>query len=283
MEHSTMSDYSSANILGTYLRSVSQYPLLSKDEEVVLTSLYKKTRDPIIGKKIVNSNLRLVVKIAKEMSPIKNSLMDVIQEGNTGLIKAVEKYDPDQKVPFANYAAYWIRAYIYRFNMNNSNLIKIGTTEAQRKLFYNLNKEISKLRNKGIELSDAELAEYFSVKEEEIQEMKIRMTKESSLDAPVGFDDQNSSRIDFVMSEGSGPDEAFEQAELCSNVREILVEFKKSLKPIEKDILEGRLAADESITLEEIGEKYSCTREWVRQVETKLKKKLKVFLNQVEV
>ena len=186
--------------LQAYLREVQRHALLTLDEEKELTQRYAKTQDVRTAARLVTSNLRLVVKLAYEYRRAYKNIMDLIQEGNIGLMQAVKRYDPYRGVKLSSYAAWWIRAYILRFILNNWRLVKLGTTQAQRKLFFNLNKEKAKLAALGIEPTAAEIALRLHVEEKEVVEMDRRLSSgEASLDAPVGDTDGRAvSRLELM-------------------------------------------------------------------------------------
>ncbi len=202
--------------LQAYLREVQRHPLLTPEEEQKLTRHYVETQDVKTAARLVTANLRLVVKLAYEYRRAYKNIMDLIQEGNIGLMQAVKRYDPYRGVKLSSYAAWWIRAYILRFILNNWRLVKLGTTQAQRKLFFNLNKEKAKLSAMGIEPTAAEIAKRLSVDESEVVDMDRRLSSgEASLDAPVGDSEGRSvSRVDLLPSSDSTPDATFESQEM---------------------------------------------------------------------
>jgi RNA polymerase sigma-32 factor len=206
--------------------------------------------------------------------------MDLIQEGNIGLMQAVKRYDPYRGVKLSSYAAWWIRAYILRFILNNWRLVKLGTTQAQRKLFFNLNKEKAKLAAMGIDATADVIAERLGVEEKEVVEMDRRLSSaEASLDAPVGDAEGRSvSRVDLLPSATSGPEGLLERHEMDQMVHERLEEFRKSLKGKDVVIFEKRMAAEEPLTLQELGDEFGISRERVRQLEARLTSKLRDFL-----
>src|SRR5512142_3541518 len=178
-----------------YMAEVARHPLLGRDEEHALAVRYHEKGDVDAAYKLVASNLRLVVKIANEYRRSAFHLLDLVQEGNMGLMQAVKKYDPLKGVKLSSYAAWWIRAYIIRFIMDNWRMVKLGTTQAQRKLFFNLAKEREKLLARGIEPTPRLLARNLAVQESDVEEMSARMGSEDvSLDAPVRGDDEDASR-----------------------------------------------------------------------------------------
>lgn len=265
--------------LQRYLMEISQYKLLTKEEEYRLAVKYREEKDTEVAYKLVTSNLRLVVKIALEFHRAwVMNLLDLIQEGNIGLMQAVKKFDPYQGVRLSSYASFWIRAYILRFILDNWRLVKVGTTQAQRRLFFNLQKEKAKLEALGYSAEPKQLAESIGVKEKEVIEMDQRMSNwEASLDAPLKGDTE-SSLMDFLPEKQVLTDRKLADDEIKSLVKEKLQEFKKTLKDKEFDIFQNRLLAEKPATLQEIGNQYGITRERTRQIEARLLRKIKEFL-----
>jgi RNA polymerase sigma-32 factor len=206
--------------------------------------------------------------------------MDLIQEGNIGLMQAVKRYDPYRGVKLSSYAAWWIRAYMLRFILNNWRLVKIGTTQAQRRLFFNLNKEKARLTAMGIEPSHAALATNLRVDEKDVVEMDRRLARsDASLDAPVGdAEGRQTTRMELLASGSEGPEATVESTELSELVRERLEEFRKTLSGKELQIFDERLVAEEPLTLQELGDRFGVSRERVRQLEARLTGKLRTFL-----
>jgi RNA polymerase sigma-32 factor len=268
--------------LQAYLREVQRHKLLTPDEEKELTQKFVSSQDARIAARLVTANLRLVVKLAYEYRRAYKNIMDLIQEGNIGLMQAVKRYDPYRGVKLSSYAAWWIRAYILRFILNNWRLVKLGTTQAQRKLFFNLNKEKAKLAAMGIEPEASEIAKRLGVEEKEVIDMDRRLSSgEASLDAPVGDSDGRAvSRLDMMPSALHGPDVAFEQEEMGQLVKERLAEFRKTLKGKDVVIFDKRMSADEPLTLQELGDEFGISRERVRQLEARLTHKLRIYLKQ---
>jgi RNA polymerase sigma-32 factor len=265
-----------------YLREVQRHPLLSPEEEQELAQRYAATQDVDAAARLVTANLRLVVKIAYEYRRAYKNIMDLIQEGNIGLMQAVKKYDPNRGVKLSSYSAWWIRAYILRYIINNWRLVKLGTTQAQRKLFFNLNKEKAKLSAMGIDPTPETIAKNLGVEEQEAAEMERRLSSgEMSLDAPVGDNEGRPvSRIELMASGLAGPDSAVATEELNDIVRTKLEEFRTGLKGKDLDIFDKRLLADEPLTLQELGDQFGISRERVRQIEARLTMNLRQFLVQ---
>jgi RNA polymerase sigma-32 factor len=266
--------------LQAYMQEARRYPLLSPEEEHDLAVKLFEGGDTKAARKLVEANLRLVVKIAYEYRRAHKNLLDLIQEGNIGLIQAVGKFDPYRGVKLSSYAAFWIRAYILKFILNNWRLVKIGTTQAQRKLFFNLRKEKEKLEQLGFQPTAALLAEKLDVSEKDVVEMEKRMAApEASLDAPVSADDDGArTRLDFLPSDEARPDHAAEQAEFSSLLRDKLEKFAEQLEGREQTIFRERWLTDAPKTLQEIGDQYGVSRERARQLEKRLLTRLRKYL-----
>ena len=268
--------------LQAYLREVQRYKLLTAEEEQTLTRKYAESQDVQTAARLVTANLRLVVKLAYEYRRAYKNIMDLIQEGNIGLMQAVKRYDPYRSVKLSSYAAYWIRAYILRFILNNWRLVKLGTTQAQRKLFFNLNKEKARLTAMGIEPTSLEIAKSLNVDEKEVIDMDRRLSSaEASLDAPVGDNDGRSvSRLEMLPSGGSGPEAAFAEQEVSTLLRARLDEFRATLAGKDVIIFDKRMNAEDPLTLQELGDEFGISRERVRQLEARLTGKLRVYLKE---
>jgi RNA polymerase sigma-32 factor len=268
--------------LQAYMREVQRHQLLSPDEEHALAVHYNKTQDVTAAARMVTANLRLVVKIAYEYRRAYRNMMDLIQEGNIGLMQAVKRYDPYRGVKLSSYAAWWIRAYMLRFILNNWRMVKIGTTQAQRKLFFNLSKEKAKLTAMGIEPSHAEIAKRLNVAESEVIEMDRRLSRsDASLDAPVTEgDDKTTTRLELLPSTSDSPDRLTEDAQLHQLLREKLDVFRRTLTGKDIAIFDKRLVADDPLTLQELGDEFGVSRERVRQLEARLTSKLRTYLQQ---
>lgn len=268
--------------LQAYMREVQRHPLLSADDEHKLAVDYVKggQEDRDIAARLVTANLRLVVKIAYEYRRAYRNMMDLVQEGNIGLMQAVKRYDPYRGVKLSSYAAWWIRAYMLRFILNNWRLVKVGTTQAQRKLFFNLNKEKARLTAMGIEPSHAEIAKRLNVAESEVTEMDRRLARsDASLDATVNeADGRSTTRLELMPSSSATPDQIAEGSEFSSLLHTELDEFRKTLTGKDIDIFEKRVVADDPLTLQELGDQFGVSRERVRQLESRLMGKLREHL-----
>lgn len=268
-----------ADSLTLYLREISRFPMLTPEEEYELAHRVKEG-DSDAAFRLVSSHLRLVVKIAMGFQRRwMQNVLDLIQEGNVGLMRATHKFDPDKGIKFSYYAAFWVRAYILKFIMDNWRLVKIGTTQSQRKLFYNLNKERQRLIAQGFEPDTPALAARLNVNEAQVEEMSQRLEGfDVSLDAPLNEEAGGATRLDMLPSSGQETEEALADEELAAVLREHVRTLTRHLSEKELDILNSRLLSDDPVTLREIGAKYNITRERVRQIETRLLQKLKVHL-----
>jgi RNA polymerase sigma-32 factor len=266
--------------LDAFLSEIKNYPLLDPSEERELAEKYTATGDVQAAARLVTSNLRLVVKIAFEYRRAYRNIMDLIQEGNIGLMHAVKKFDPTRGVKLSSYAAWWIRAYILRFILNNWRLVKLGTTQAQRKLFFNLNKERSRLQAMGIDPTTTVLAERIGVTEKEVVEMDRRLQADDvSLDADVfDADGRPLTRMDMLADKRDLPDKMISEAYFDDALRERLKEFAEPLTDKEEFIFQNRLTVESPMTLQEIGDVFGVSRERVRQIEKRLLERLRRFL-----
>jgi len=270
--------------LTAYVQETRRFALLDRDEEHALAVRLVEEGAPDAARKLIEANLRLVVKIAYEYRRAHRNLLDLIQEGNIGLMQAVRKYDPYRGVKLSSYAAWWIRAYILKFILNNWRLVKIGTTQAQRKLFFNLRKERERLEQLGFQPEPALLAERLDVRERDVIEMETRMgSAEASLDAPMtGLDGEGArTRHDLVAAqEEARPDVRVEQNEFTELLREKLEAFAATLKGREETIFRERWLTDSPLTLQQLGDRYGVSRERARQLEKRMLTRLRKYLEQ---
>lgn len=268
--------------LAMYMREVQRHKVLSADDQRDLAVKYVEHGDVEAAAKLVTTNLRLVVKLAYEYRRAYRNMMDLIQEGNIGLMQAVKRYDPYRGVKLSSYAAWWIRAYMLRFILNNWRLVKIGTTQAQRKLFFNLNKEKQRLEAMGIEPTHEEIAKSLDVDKKDVAMMEKRLSRgDASLDAPIGdADGRQTSRLDLMPTSNQGPDAMTESAELSDLVRQHLESFGATLKGKEAIIFQQRTVAEDPLTLQELGNEFGVSRERVRQLEARMILRLREYLRE---
>ncbi len=265
--------------LRRYLAEISKFKLLSRDEEHHLAVHYRETGDRETAYRLVTSNLKLVVKIAMIYHKVYRNLLDLIQEGNLGLIQAVRRFDPDRGTRLPTYAAWWIKAYILKFLLDNTRMVKIGTTNARRKILMNLNKEKRELEAKGIVPTSKLLAENLGVDEEELREVEQGMAApDVSLDAPLGNEEGGTHYIDTLHLMEQSVDEKIAHGEFRELLEKRFAEFSETLSERERVILTQRLIADEPATLQQIADRYAISREAVRVAEKKLINKLKKYM-----
>lgn len=266
--------------LKQYLSEISRYNILTPEEEKEIAEHYRDHQDKESAQKLILSNLRLVVKIAMEYKAAYKNLMDLIQEGNMGLMRAVDKYDLEKNVRFSSYASWWIRAFILKFIIDNFRLVKVGTTQAQKKLFFNLMKEKEKVEKLGFKATPKLLSERLGVKEKEVKEMEVRMgAREFELDAPkANFD--NARHMDFLEDKDKPVDEQAEANELQDLLLDNLKEFTETLNEKEKKIFSERLFTEMPKTLQEIANDYGISRERIRQIENRMIKKMREFFKE---
>ena len=267
--------------MSAYMSEVRRYPLLTPEEEKALATRLVEHGDTQAARKLIEANLRLVVKIAYEYRRAHRNLLDLVQEGNIGLIQAVGKFDPFRGVKLSSYAAFWIRAYILKFILNNWRLVKIGTTQAQRKLFFNLRKEREKLEQLGFQPTSKLLAEKLDVSEKDVIDMERRLAApEASLDAPIGSggdDEGTRTRLDYLPSDDR-PDHNVAQNQFSELLKGKLEAFAETLEGRERTIFRERWLTEEPLTLQEIGDRYQVSRERARQLEKRMLDRLKKYL-----
>jgi RNA polymerase sigma-32 factor len=264
--------------LQRYLSEISRYRLLTRDQERELGIRVKEEGDKDAAYALVTANLRLVVKIALEFQRVwMQNLLDLIQEGNIGLMQAVKKFDPYKNVKFSYYASCWIKAYILKFIMDNWRLVKIGTTQGQRKLFFKLKKEKQLLVEQGFDPKPKLLSERLGVSEREIVDMDQRLDGwDVSLDAPLK-NDSETERIEFLSTESESVEDQVSKKEIELLLHNKITEFRKKMSPREIEIFELRIFSDNPVTLQEIGDRYGISRERVRQIEKNIIRKMREF------
>jgi RNA polymerase sigma-32 factor len=273
----------STDSLQRYLSEIRRIPLLSREEEHALAVRWTEKGERQAAWQLVTANLRLVVMIAREYQRAFHNLLDLVQEGNVGLLEAVKQFDPYRGIRFPSYAVWWIRAYIIRYVMNNWRLVKIGTTQAQRKLFFNLAKEREKLEREGFSPVPKLIAQRLDVKEKEVVEMQQRLAaRDLSVDAPVD-EGGDATLLDFLPGPTQTAD-AVADEEYHRLIRRTAGEFRETLKGKDLVIYQRRLEPlmrdEEPVTLQEIGDEFGITRERVRQIEVRVKKRFADYLRQ---
>jgi RNA polymerase sigma-32 factor len=259
-----------------YLGEISRYEILSREEMDELAIQVHEKNDRNAAYRLISANLRLVVKVAMDFQKFwTQNFMDLVQEGNIGLLKATKKFDPYKGVKFSYYATYWIRAYILKFLMNNWRLVKLGTTQAQRKLFFSLNKERKLLESQGFTPEPELLAKRLNVKKSEVIEMSNRMSNnEVSLDCPVGQDSEDE-QISFIPGREPGIEDTLCLKDMKKKLRDFLQTLQGRHNDKERVILEKRLLTDDPLTLQNISEVFGVSRERIRQIEAALLKKIR--------
>jgi RNA polymerase sigma-32 factor len=257
-----------------YLAEIRQYPVLTKEEESKISRLVFDHQDMTAAQKLTVSNLRIVVKIASEYYNTYLNILDLIQEGNVGLLHAVKKYNPYKGTKFSTYASFWIRAYILKHIMDSWSLVKVGTTQGQRKLFYRLNGEKQRLEALGIYPTPKLLANNFGLKEREVEDMEKRLSyNDIALDVPL-YDGSDETLMDRVSSD-QDVEEIVSERHKSSVLSKMMQEFKATLDDRDRYIFDNRVVADEPMSLREIGDSCQISRERVRQVETRIIKRFK--------
>ncbi|OQX10623.1 MAG: RNA polymerase subunit sigma-70, partial [Desulfobacteraceae bacterium IS3] len=268
--------------LQRYFADVRKYSLLTREQEKELAVRFQEDGDKDAAYSLVTSNLRLVIKIALEFQRVwMQNLLDLIQEGNIGLMMAVKNFDPYKNIKFSYYASFWIKAYIIKFIMDNWRLVKIGTTQAQRKLFFKLNKEKQKLIEQGFDPETKLLSERLGVTENEIVEMEQRLDGwDVSLDAPISDADSDTKGIEMLSADSESAEDRMAKKQVEDMMRDKVSDFRKKLNERELDIFDRRIFTETPVTLQEIGEQYHISRERVRQIENNIVKKMGDFLKQ---
>jgi len=271
-----------ATALSAYMSQLRHHAPISREEEHELAVRWTEDGDVEAAKLLVVSNLRLVVKIAMEYRRAWTNTLDLIQEGNVGLMEAVQRYDPYQGVKLSSYAVYWIRAYILKYILDNMRSVRLGTTRASRKLFFRLNKEKRELERQGYEAEPRLLAERLDVSEDDVIDMEARLSRpDLSFDAPVRSDEADGMTFgDRIAAPGISSEAAVGASELREVFLGKIEEFAESLAERDMQILQERILAEEPRTLAELGEEFGVSRERVRQLEAKLVKRLRSYMEE---
>jgi RNA polymerase sigma-32 factor len=267
--------------LTAYMAELGKYAPISREEEHALAVRWVEEGDVDAARQLVLANLRLVVKIAMEYRRAWTNVLDLIQDGNVGLMEAVQRYDPYRGVKLSSYAAYWIRAYILKYILDNFRIVRLGTTRAQRKLFFRLNKERRELERQGFEVEPRLIAERLDVSEADVEDMQQRLTEgDVSMNAPLRRDETGAEFGDFVSGGGAGAEETVGNAELRRVFMEKVEEFAETLGERDRKLVDERILADSPKTLAELGTELGVSRERVRQLEARLVKRLRDYLEE---
>lgn len=277
MNTSTGSSYISAT--QRYFYDIQKHDLLDRQEESELIRRYQQENDRAALRRLIEGNLRLVVKIAKDLwKGGDESLLELVQEGNIGLMRAAVKFDPTKKVKFSYYAVFWIRAHILKYLMDNHRIVRVGTTQPQRKLFFNLRKIRAKLSEDGIQPTPGNIARQLNIRRKDVVEMQQRLDyPDVSLNAPASGRDHEE-WLDTYRTSGTSVPDRYETMELKALVRNSTREFTKQLSHREKTILEHRILSVEPVTLQTLGNQFGVSRERIRQIEKRIIARFREYL-----
>jgi len=264
-----------------YLSEIRAYPPLTREEERRLARRYRETGDREALFRLITANLRLVVRVAYSFRRAAQNMLDLVQEGNIGLLQAIERFDPELGVRLPTYAAWWVRAYMVKFLLDNVRLVRVGTTNARRKLLRNLRKEKQRLEQQGYEVGPRLLADHFGVSEQDVTAVEQALdSRDVSLDEPLG-DSEDRRQIDVLPDPAaSGVEETVAREELQQRAQQAIAEFRKGLSERDLAILDRRVLSDDPETLQTLGDRFGTTREAVRQAETRLMRRLKEFMRE---
>jgi RNA polymerase sigma-32 factor len=264
-----------------YRAEISKYPPLDRDEERELARQYRDTGDREALFRLITANLMLVVHIAFSFRRAARNLLDLIQEGNIGLLRAIDRFDPELGVRLPTYAGWWIRAYMVKFLLDNVRLVRVGTTNARRKLLRNLRREKEKLEEQGFEVGPKLLAEHFQVSEEDVRDVQAALdSRDVSIDAPV-TDGEERRHADMLPDERAADiEEEVGRRELQQRVQAALQRFRETLQERDLALLDERILSDAPLTLQALGERFGTTREAVRQAEVRLMKRIEIYLKE---
>ena len=273
------SSVAQVDILTAYLNEIRQYENLTENEEQELAIKLRETNDSDAAYRLTTSHLMLVVRIAMTFRRQWQNMMDLIQEGNIGLLKAVKKFDPFRGVRLSSYATWWIRSYILKYMLDNWRLVRVGTTNNRRKLLYNLRKEKEKLENQGFTPTPKLLAEHFGVEESDVIDVQASLgVGDISVDTPMREGEEATPDM-FLADHGAiSPEDNAEQNQFLESLKQEIDSFRKELKPIEQKILSERILSETPRSLQEIGNDQNITREAIRQTEQRILKKFKTYI-----
>jgi RNA polymerase sigma-32 factor len=263
-----------------YLAEISRFKPLSREEEYQLALRYHEEGDREAARILISANLKMVVRLAFMFSRFYQNVMDLVQEGNIGLMQAVNRFDPFRGTRLSTYATFWVRAYMIKFLTDNWRLVRVGTTNVRRKLLFNLQKEKARLESMGIGYGPKLLAEKFNATVQDIRDIEESLgSSDLSLDQPLGFETDRSFG-DILADDDEPLEDVLANEDFLRVFRDKVALFAEDLDERDRDILEKRLIAEEPLTLQEIGDRYGITREGSRQAEKKLLQRLKIFIKQ---
>jgi RNA polymerase sigma-32 factor len=264
-----------------YMAEIKKYPPLTREEEQRLSRLYRETGDRDALLQLITANLMLVVKVAFSFRRAAKNLLDLVQEGNVGLLAAIDRFSPDVGVRLPTYAAWWIRAYMVKFLLDNVRLVRVGTTNARRKLLRNLHKEKQRLEQMGYDVGPKLLADHFGVTERDVVDVQAALeSHDLYLDAPVAGDDGRQHADSFPEAREGTIEDDVARRELQQRMEALLDTFRKDLNERERVLLDQRIVSDDPLTLQQIGDRFGTSREAARQAEVRLMKRLKAFLQE---
>ena len=291
MENNTIGlsglDFSPELNMVRYLQSIRKYPILTQEEEYALAIKYQKTKDSKIAYKLVTSHLRLVVKVVSKYKGYGLPLSEMISEGNVGLLYAVDKFEPEKGFRFSTYALWWIKASVQKYILNSWSLVKIGTTAAQKKLFFNLRK----IKNKMNVMDDRELsadvlndiAATLDVNVQDVTDMNMRLkSHDGSLNSVIdSSSDSGAEWMDFIADNKPSQEDVLAYSETMKQHRQMFNQALGCLNPREKDILFKRRLCEKAITLDDLSKTYAISKERVRQIELNSIKKIRKNIEQM--
>jgi len=263
-----------------YLAELRKYPPLSREDEQRLARIYRDTGDREALFQLVTANLMMVVRVAHSFHRAARNLLDLVQEGNLGLLHALERFDPELGVRLPTYAAWWVRAYMVKFLLDNVRLVRVGTTNARRKLLRNLRKEKARLEEQGYDVGTKLLAEHFGVSETDVREVEQALVAHDvSIDAPLG-DEGSPTAAETLPTAEPTAEEQVARHQLQEQAEVAITRFKADLGERDLALLQERILAESPLTLQAIGDRFGTSREAVRQAEARLMKRLSEFLKQ---
>jgi RNA polymerase sigma-32 factor len=257
-----------------YLAEARKYPALDRETEQELARLYRETGDRDALFRLVTANLLLVVHVALSFRRAARNLLDLVQEGNVGLMQAVERFDPDLGVRLPTYATWWIRAYMVKYLLDNVRMVRVGTTNARRRLLHNLRQEQRRLEEQGFEAGPRLLAERFGVPEQDVRDVQSALASHDvSLDAPASPGEERAP-LDTLEAAGPSVEEEVARRELQERAQGAISRFRAGLSDKDRSILDDRILSEDPLTLQALGDRFGTTREAVRQAEARLMARL---------